>query len=72
MATFSLLIGTARIVQGAVSMKRYSDRPSVSLSNHGPTAANPLLQVCSCGLAGRRSIDCCSGGGQYVRTYSCR
>ena len=27
---------------------------SVCLSQHGPTAANPLLQVCCCGAAGRR------------------
>ena len=32
---------------------------SVCLSQHGPTAANPLLQVCCCGLGGQEiSIDC--------------
>ena len=45
-------------------MKWYSvhpNGPSVSLSQHGPTAANPLLQVCCCGPSQQElSIDCCS------------
>ena len=38
---------------------KYSVTP-VCLSGHGPTAANPLLQVCRCG-PGRQDIliDCC-------------
>ena len=38
--------------------------PSVCLSQHGPTAANPPLQVCCCGPGGgqEESIDCCSSG----------
>jgi len=37
-------------------------RPSVCLSQHGPTAANALLQVCYCAPNGQEiSIDCCSG-----------
>ena len=47
----STFIGTACIVRGAGSMKRYgvrpfvrpSVRPPACLSQHGPTAANPLL-----------------------------
>ena len=34
---------------------------SVRLSQHGLTAADPLLQVCCCGPGGQEiSIDCCS------------
>jgi len=33
---------------------------SVCLSQHGPTAANPLLRICCCGPGGQElSIDCC-------------
>ena len=42
--------------------------PSVYLSQHGPTAADPLLQVCcSCG-PGRQeiSIDCGMAGDQLL------
>ena len=36
---------------------------SVRLSQHGLTAADPLLQVCCCGPGGQEiSIDCCSSG----------
>ena len=57
------IIGTARIVCRVGSMKRYGVRPSVCLSQHGPTAANPLLQVCWCRLGGQEmSIDCRSSG----------
>jgi len=59
-------IGTARIVCGAGSTKRYGVRPSVRpvcLSQHGPIAANPMLQVCCCGPGGQEiSIDCDSSG----------
>jgi len=42
-------------------MKQYGVRPSICLSQHGPTAANPLRQVCFCGSCGQEtSIDCCS------------
>ena len=35
--------------------------PSVCLSQHGPTAENPPLQVCCCGPGGQEMwIDCCS------------
>ena len=34
--------------------------PSICLSQHEPTAANPLLQVC-----------CCVPGGQEISTYCC-
>ena len=44
-------------------MKRYGVRPSVCVSQQGPTAANPLLDVCCCGPGGQEiSIDCCSSG----------
>jgi len=42
--------------------------PSVSLSQHGPTAANPLVRVCCCGIDGQEiSIDCCVAGAQQQR-----
>jgi len=57
------IIGRARIVWGAGSMKRYGVRLSVCLSQHGRTAANTELQVCCCGPGGQEiSIDCCSIG----------
>ena len=35
---------------------------------HGPTAANPLLQVCCCGPGGQEIwIDCCTAGAQQQR-----
>jgi len=57
-------IGTARIVCGAGSTKRYGVRP-VRLSARfvSPIAANPMLQVCYCGPGGQEiSIDCDSSG----------
>ena len=51
-----MFIGTACIICGAESMKCYS----VCLSQYGPTAANPLLQVCCCVPDEQvTSIDCC-------------
>jgi len=45
-----------------------SVRLSVCLFQHGPTAANPLLQVCCCGPGGQEiSTDCCSSGGGRMR-----
>jgi len=47
----------ARTVCGAGSIKRHGVRPSVCLSRHGHTAANPLLGCCpfaDAGPAGRR------------------
>jgi len=48
-------------------MKRYDICPSVclsvSVSQHGPIAANPLMQICCCGPGGQEiSIDCCTAG----------
>jgi len=66
--TKTQIIGTACIICGAGSMKWYSVHPSVCpsiwSSHNGPTAANPLLQICCCG-PGRQelSIDCCSSSG---------
>jgi len=34
-------------------MQLYGVHPPVSLSQHGPTAANPLLQVSCCGSGGQ-------------------
>jgi len=45
----SKLVGTVRKVSRAGSMYATDGRPSVRLSQHGHTAANPLLQVCCCG-----------------------
>jgi len=47
-------------------MKRYGVRlcPSVLI---GPTAANPVLQVCCCVPGGQEiSIDCCTVGAQRL------
>jgi len=45
---------------GAGSTKRYGVRLSVCLSQHGPTAAIPLLVVCCRGPGEQEiSIDCC-------------
>jgi len=53
------------LVCGAESLKRYAVRPPACLSQHGPTAANRLLQVCCCEAGGQEiSIDCCSSGGR--------
>jgi len=42
--------------------------PSVYLFQHGPTAANPLLQVCCCGPGKQETaIDCCTVGAQQQR-----
>jgi len=38
-------------------------RPAICLSQHGPTAAKPLLQVCCCGPSRQEiSISCCTAG----------
>ena len=47
-----VIVGTAHIVCGAGFTKRYGVRPF----QHGPKAANPLLQVCCCG-PGRQEIS---------------
>jgi len=61
----SALSATARIVCGAGSMYgTVSVRLSVRLSQHGPTAANPLLQVCCCRP---EATDCCTAGAQQQR-----
>ena len=58
--------GPARVTWAKTSLKLtcYDElvwRPSVCLSQHGPTAANPLLQVCCCRPGGQEtSIDRCS------------
>jgi len=46
-------------------MQLYGAHPPVCLSQHGPTAANPLLQVSCCG-PGRQDIliNCCTAGTQ--------
>jgi len=55
------------------SIKWHGVRPSVCLSQHGPTAANPLLQVCCCEPGGQAiSIDCCSSGGQMRAVPRCQ
>ena len=41
-----------------------SVRLSVRLSQHGPTAANPLLQVCCCRP---EATDCCTAGALQQR-----
>jgi len=63
-----IVSGTANILCGARSMHLSGVRPSVCLSTclsqHGPTAANPLLQVCCCGPGSQEiSIDCCAAHG---------
>jgi len=41
---------------------------SICLSQQGPTAANPLLQVCCCGPGGQEiSVDCCTASAQQQR-----
>ena len=56
------VIGTARLDCGAgctVSFRLFC------LFQHGPTAANPRLQVCCCGSGGLEiTIDCCTAGDQ--------
>jgi len=53
----------------AVQYGTVSIHPSVC--QHGPTAANPLLQACSSGstLGQEISIECCNSGG---RMWQCR
>jgi len=43
---------------------------SVCMSEHGPTAANPLLHVCCCGPATSKPIDCCISGVQRANAGS--
>ena len=48
---------------GQTAVKRLLLLLSVCLSQHGPTAANPLLHVCCCGPSGQEiSVDCCTAG----------
>ena len=57
-----------------VTARCRSSCPSACLSQHdGPTAANPLLQVCCCG-PGRQeiSIDCSSSGGRMRAVPRCQ
>ena len=77
--TFSPLpfVSRARIVCVAESIKQNGVRPSVRLSvclsQHEPTAANPLLQVCCCGPGGQEiSIDWCSSGGRIEAVPRCQ
>jgi len=56
-----------RAVCAAGFMKRYG----VCLSQYGPTAASPLLQVCCCGPGGQEIlIDCCSSGVRRANSSS--
>jgi len=62
--TGSVRACTGHVDENLLKLACYDElvrRPSVCLSQHGPTAANPLLQVCCCG-PGRQetSIDRCS------------
>ena len=68
------IFGTARILCGAWSMKRYRVRLSVSLSvrlsQHGP---HSMQQVCCCGPGGQDiSIDFCSSGGRMRAVPRCQ
>jgi len=57
----SLLSLPAQYAEQGLCNVTVSVRPSVCLSQHGPTAANPPLQVCCCGPGGQAMwIDCCS------------
>ena len=56
----SWTVGTARMQSMLSEMVRH---PSTCLSQHGPTAVNPLLQVCCCG-PGRQEILITAGVGK--------
>jgi len=68
---YKLYNDTARTVRGTGSMKRYGVRPSVCVSQQGPTAANPLLDVRCCGPGGQEiSIDCSSSDVRWANACS--
>jgi len=64
-------IGAARIVCRLQS-KVYVHCPSVCMSQHGPTAAKPPLQIYCCG-PGRQEIliNCCSTSGRMRAVPHC-
>ena len=51
------IIGTATQSGVYASVGRPSVSLSVCLSQYGPTAGNPLLQVCCCGQIVRRQLQ---------------
>jgi len=59
----SLLAPPVYYAQQGICICRASVRPSVCLSQQGPTTANPLLQVCCC-EPGRREISIARHGAQ--------
>ena len=68
-------IVTARIVCRAGFMKWHGVlcMSSMCPQQQTCTEANPLLQVCCCGLGGQDiSIDCCSSGGQMRAVSRCQ